>query len=193
MGCAHVVTTGDGKIYDLWRVESHQWCTQHVLRRHHQWINTTGRLRAQGAIFTKFGKNALCGQKILVTPTSYPLDIFALQLSFCMFFPCKFSFPFVLLRICVLLLYTLVLPSIVRWDTTKCHYWKGIPWSVQEVQLLCVGSSGSFSTEQEFHRVMNGNQESLYPCPPEFRLHCSSCPQIKTEWNKGGCWEPGQL
>jgi hypothetical protein len=55
------------------------------------------------------------------------------------------------------------LPSIVRWDTTKCHYWKGIPWSVQEVQLLCVGSSGSFSTEQEFHRVRNGNQESLYP------------------------------
>lgn len=24
MGCAHVVTTGDGKIHDLWRVESHQ-------------------------------------------------------------------------------------------------------------------------------------------------------------------------
>jgi hypothetical protein len=31
------------------------------------------------------------------------------------------------------------------------------------------------------------------PCPPEFRLHCSSCPQIETDWNKGGCWEPGQL
>jgi hypothetical protein len=43
---------------------------------------------------------------------------------------------------------------------------EGIVWSentVQEVQLLCVGSSGSFSTEQEFHRVRNGNQESLYP------------------------------
>lgn len=39
-----------------------------------------------------------------------------------------------------------------------------IVWSentVQEVQLL----TGSFSTAQEFHRVGNGNQESLYPLP----------------------------
>jgi hypothetical protein len=31
------------------------------------------------------------------------------------------------------------------------------------------------------------------PCPPEFRLHCSSCPQSETDWNKGGCWEPWEI